>query len=205
MRGRFGVLRRMAAVVLVGLLAVLAGPVSSACACSCAPATEQEQLDRAAFVFDGDVRAIERLDPEARGDYPLAVRLVVRAVHKGDLVGPGGQILVGNSDNEASCGYTFEAGERYRVYVTPQGPRFVTSLCAGNRELGPATTDDAAWSSVPASRAVGALPRDGGASPMTLTLIAAGVTAAAAAGVVGILRRRRRSPGTGGQRTRPLS
>ncbi|WP_433202350.1 hypothetical protein ACQP00_32190 [Dactylosporangium sp. CS-047395] len=181
----------MAAVVLVGLFTVLAGPVSPACACSCAVATEQEQLDRAAFVFDGDVRTIETLDPAARGDYPLAVRLVVRAVHKGDLVGPGGQILVGNSDNEASCGYTFEAGKRYRVYVTPQGSRFVTSLCAGNRELGPATTGDPAWSALPASPAVGALPLDSGPSAITWALLAAGVAAVVAAGLfIGVRRRR---------------
>ncbi|MET7393808.1 hypothetical protein ABZS66_09980 [Dactylosporangium sp. NPDC005572] len=190
-------LRRVAAVVLVGLLAVLAGPAPSACACSCAPLTEQEHLERAAFVFDGDVRSIATLEPEARGDFPLSVRLVVRTVHKGDLVGAGGHILVGNSGNEASCGYTFEPGKRYRVYVTQQGPRYVTSLCAGNQELGPATTGDPAWLEEPASPAVGTLPRDDRTSAITLTLLVAGAAGVVAV-VIGGLRRRRSARAGGG-------
>ncbi|UWP79112.1 hypothetical protein [Dactylosporangium fulvum] len=182
-------LRRIVVVVVIGLLAVLAGPVSPACACSCAIATEQEYLDRATFVFDGDVRSIDRLD-SAPGDFPLAVRLVVRAVHKGQVVDPGGHILVGDPDNEASCGYAFETGRRYRVYVREQGPRFVTSLCAGNRELGPATTDDAAWSAEPASPVAGTLPRDDRTSVITLMLFAV-VAAGTVAVVIAVLRHRR--------------
>ncbi|MFF0377492.1 hypothetical protein [Actinoplanes missouriensis] len=115
--------------ILVLLLLVI-GPVpfaaEAAWACSCGG---DGGIAKAQLAFDGVVRSVES------GDGLQRVRFAVGTVLKGEA---GAEVTLTTSDNEASCGYRFDEGKRYRVYAFSG----TTSLCSGNEILAaaPATT-----------------------------------------------------------------
>jgi hypothetical protein len=57
------------------------------------------------------------------------VRFVVESVSKGQM---GNRVTLRTGVDEASCGFAFVPGHRYRVYAVGE----LTGLCAGNRDLG---------------------------------------------------------------------
>jgi hypothetical protein len=145
------------ALVLLSMagLALLAGPAAPACACSCGPATDAENAARADVVFEGVVVDIDKPLLPSTGT-EVTVRFVVESVTKGAA---GSRFEVRTADEEASCGFAFVPGHRYRVYAA--GGQ--TTLCAGNRDLGAAPD-------VPLDEGVPWTPILGGAAVVALVV-----------------------------------
>lgn len=110
---------------------VVAGVGAPACACSCAPGSEQEFTEWADLVFVGVVVDIDRPTLVRSSADQLTARLVVESVLKGQA---GDQVDVKTALEGPSCGFEFVLGTRYRVY-SRDGE---TNVCAGNRALGAA-------------------------------------------------------------------
>jgi hypothetical protein len=123
-------LRSLTVVVTVGAVA-LAGSPSPACACSCPSGTDTEYLQRADLAFEGVVVDIDEPFLPSSNANPVTVRFRVEAVSKGAA---GERLALRTALDEASCGFAFVPGHRYRVYAVGE----LTGLCAGNRDLGAA-------------------------------------------------------------------
>jgi hypothetical protein len=106
------------ALILVSLgLVVLVSPALPAWACSCVSAKDQDA--RADLIVIGTVSEVSR----------SAIRLTVESVEKG--TGAVGSLQLTVSPGEASCGYDFRAGGRYRVNSVDGR----TGLCVGVQPL----------------------------------------------------------------------
>jgi len=130
-------MRWLGSVLAVGFLAGLGvvGPSAPACACDCGTLPAHEALARADAVFTGvvvDVAPPFRWREWSSAD-PVTVSFDVDRVYKGDV--PANARLQ-TARESPSCGYPFEKGRRYLVYVTirPDGT-FTTTLCDGNQEV----------------------------------------------------------------------
>ena len=161
------------ALVLLSLgLVVLGSPTPPAWACSCAY-SDKEQDARADLIVTGTVTEVSR----------SAIQLAVESVEKG--TGAAGTVRLKAYPGEASCGYDFRTGQRYRVNSVDGS----TGLCVGVQPL-PIS------SATPALAAPGR-PAPDGPAPDDSTggwWLAAGTTVVAlAAGVVIAARRRRRA------------
>ncbi|MEU4692060.1 hypothetical protein [Actinoplanes sp. NPDC023714] len=112
------IMRRLLVLLLLVIapVPVVASP-AWACSCKAGGGIEDAQL-----AFDGTVRAVYEGGGQAR------VRFAVENVVKGPNQD---EVTLTTSDDEASCGYRFEEGGRYRVYAVDG----VTSLCSGNELL----------------------------------------------------------------------
>lgn len=95
---------------------VLLVPPAPAWACSCA---EDDPDERAELIVVGMVTAVS----------DRSIRLAVESVEKGDLADD--TLVLRSGRNEASCGYDFRAGARYRVNSVDGA----TGLCTGVRPL----------------------------------------------------------------------
>ncbi|MER5337987.1 hypothetical protein [Micromonospora sp. NPDC002717] len=116
---------KLRAAILVALttlslgLVVLVSPVQPAWACSCALRPDQED-ERADLIVVGTVTGVT----------DRAVQLAVESVEKG-RPGSDATLRLAVSRGEASCGYDFRAGTRYRVNSVDGA----TGLCFGIRQL----------------------------------------------------------------------
>jgi len=118
---------------LVAVVAsVLAGSAGPACACDCQAATETEYVQRADLAFEGVVVDVDQPFLPSSAANPVTVRFRVEAVTKGTT--STSRIALRTGVDEASCGFAFVPGHRYRVYAVGE----LTGLCAGNRDLGAA-------------------------------------------------------------------
>ncbi|MER7333544.1 MULTISPECIES: hypothetical protein [unclassified Micromonospora] len=124
---------KLRAAILVALttlslgLVVLVSPVQPAWACSCALRPDQED-ERADLIVIGTVTAVT----------DRVVQLAVESVEKGSRSDATLRLAV--SRGEASCGYDFRAGTRYRVNSVDGA----TGLCFGIRQLPGAPSASAA-------------------------------------------------------------
>ncbi|KAB1913922.1 hypothetical protein [Micromonospora sp. AMSO31t] len=157
------------AILGVGLVVAVA-PAQPAWACSCALRADQED-DRAELTVVGTVTEVT----------DNGVTLAVESVEKGGF-GTGDTLGLGVRRNEASCGYDFRVGTRYRVNAIGG----TTRLCTGIRPL-PDTSSTAA--AAPMSAAAPLAPAG---TPSRWWLAAGATLAVLAAGVVAAARRRRR-------------
>ena len=163
------------ALILLSLgLVVLVSPAPPAWACSCAM---KDQDARADLIVTGTVTEVS----------DSAIRLAVESVEKGTAADT---VRLKATPGEASCGYDFRAGKRYRVNSIDGN----TGLCIGVSPL------PAASPTVPLAAPGDPAPGDPapvGPAPDGSTggwWLAAGVTASAlVAGVVIAARRRRRA------------
>ncbi|GAA0427700.1 hypothetical protein Aca07nite_35190 [Actinoplanes capillaceus] len=111
--------------VLVLMLLVLAPiPVAARPAWACSCASGFDPLEQAETAFVGVVQEVDGGLWGSRVD----VRFAVESVLKGDV---DDSVTVATEKDEASCGYRFVEGGRYRVYAT--GDR--TNSCDGNELL----------------------------------------------------------------------
>ena len=123
-------LRRTAVFLSVALTAGVLGAASpvSACSLSLPLPTEEEHLAGADLVFEG--LAVSSRDPNAgasivsSGD-PIFWTFLVEREIKGST---GVQQEVGTARGDASCGFTFQVGVRYRVFARAQNGGFMTGL-----------------------------------------------------------------------------
>ncbi len=136
---------RMAAVgIAAAVVAVLvgAGP-AGACSIAGPLPTDQTLLDQADLVFEGVALASQ--DPNTTATIissvdPITWTFSVEQVVKGSATATQ-QVTTARSD--ASCGFTFVVGHRYRVYARASATGFTTDLFSGTREitdLSPTTT-----------------------------------------------------------------
>lgn len=119
-------------------LALLVGTACPAGACSCAPPGPDGPAQQADVVFVGVVTG--RTDGQAGQTIistagPVFHTFEVEAVEKGEL---GSQVEVVSALSEASCGFRFAEGARYRVYARHGPDGLTTGLCSGNERLRPA-------------------------------------------------------------------
>ncbi|MEV4414983.1 hypothetical protein [Catellatospora sp. NPDC049609] len=120
----------LAALVVMSSALVL-GPSSPACACSCAEPDPVENAAWADLVFVGVVVDLDRpVFSTSSGDL-MTARLTVERVDKGSAAG---HVDVRTAIEGPSCGFDFVEGNRYLIY-SRDGQ---TSLCAGNKLLGAA-------------------------------------------------------------------
>ncbi|MFJ5665125.1 hypothetical protein [Micromonospora sp. LA-10] len=158
-------LRGLLVVALAALgLVVVMSPPEPAWACSCVGSTI-EQDDSADSIVVGTVSQVT----------DRSVRLTVESVEKGGAQ-VGSSLGLRVSPGEASCGYDFRAGVRYRVNSSGGA----TGVCAGIREpAGPASATVPSATSAQRTRAAGAPARwiVGGAT--VVVLAAAGLVVAA--------------------------
>ncbi|HEU5107484.1 MAG TPA: hypothetical protein VFT95_02815, partial [Micromonosporaceae bacterium] len=122
---------RWLTLVVVAAATVLAGSAGPVCACDCQSATEAEYIQRADLAFEGVVVDVDEPFLPSSDASPVTVRFRVEAVAKGT---PGTRVALRTGMDEASCGFVFVPGHRYRVYAVGE----LTGLCAGNRDLGAA-------------------------------------------------------------------
>ena len=127
----------MAALLALASAAGVLGTTSPVLACSMSPPvpTEEEHLARADLVFEG--LAVSSRDPNAGAPItssldPIFWTFLVEREIKGSI---GAQQEVGTSQSEASCGFTFRAGVRYRVFARAQNDAFATGLTSGTRQV----------------------------------------------------------------------
>jgi hypothetical protein len=121
--------------VLLASTFVLVGAATPCYACSCIPASDEEQFQRADVVFTG--RAVERHDPNEGDPYqgsgdPIHWTFDVESVQKGKA---SKRQVVSSARDGATCGRTFTIGRRYQVFATAENGELATSLCDGTREL----------------------------------------------------------------------
>lgn len=122
------------AMLLAGVVSVQAPP-AAACTLVAPGPTEQELLAQADLVFEGT--AVSSRDPNAgaatigSGD-PIFWTFATERAIKG---APASPQEVGTSRSGASCGVTFQAGLRYRVFAKLVGGVYMTSLGSGTEEI----------------------------------------------------------------------
>jgi hypothetical protein len=179
------IVRRVLVVAALAGIGVFLGPVTPACACSCAEMTPEASFAESEMAFVGVVTKIDRPLVLMNSGQPVKVTLAVSEVYKGTV---SERFVVTTSADGASCGYDFVEGGRYVVLATTYEGTVNTGLCSGNRNL--------AVESNPYSS--GAPPLAGGpAAGWTTTATvaaAAGVVATLAVGLALLLRWRRRTP-----------
>jgi hypothetical protein len=158
-------------------------------ACSCGFASGAPGIARDARVFTGTVTQVDdpAVGPLVSTARPLVVHVAVEKVYRGSV---GAQQLVRTAAESASCGFSFEVGQRYTVFADPPKsgdiPRI--GLCGGavRGDIDPASYGLVSGTSPPA----------GPTSPFGTVVVAAGLVAlvGAAAGVVLRVRRGARTP-----------
>ena len=130
-------LRRTAVYLGLALFVGVLGAPSPASACSLSLPlpTEEEHLERADLVFEG--LAVSSMDPNAgapiisTGD-PIFWTFLVEREIKGST---GVTQEVATARGGATCGYSFHAGVRYRVFASAQNGVFMTGLGSGTRPV----------------------------------------------------------------------
>lgn len=130
------IVRVAAMVAMVTSLAVLMGTGSAGACSAVAPGpAEQTLFDQADLVFEGVALASQ--DPNTTATMissadPITWTFSVEQVVKGTATATQ-QVTTVRS--EASCGFTFVVGHRYRVYAKASGAGFTTGLFSGTREI----------------------------------------------------------------------
>lgn len=179
-------------------------PGSPACACSCAPITDQEAFADSSAVFTGTmVDRREPVNPASSLD-PATNVFKVSAVHKGQVAAVQ-EIKTANGG--PSCGLETEIGKTYIVFATADGAVLNSSLCGGTRladtklevqgaETSAPAESPVAVSSTPAESPVAVKPTashsDSTGTPWPMLIAVAGIVVIAAAAGLGWWRRARR-------------
>lgn len=118
-----------ALLTVIGLGAFGAFGSEKAYACSCAMFESYvDALETSSHVLDATVVAVK----EKNQQQDLDVTLSVTAVWKGEAEH---EMHVVTSSNSASCGYAFEAGQRYAVFANEYDGELHVSLCSATSEL----------------------------------------------------------------------
>ncbi len=125
-------------IVMLSLLFTIgSNDSSSACECALSP-TPLEQLDRSTAVFSGTVIDIsESVGPYAP-ELSYQVTFDVERSWKGEFDKP---TIVHTGLDSGVCGYPFEKGENYLVYVHESENRLETDTCSRTKPLANAQED----------------------------------------------------------------
>ena len=130
--------------IALGLLALPISVVlmtADAMACSCAaPATPAKALSRSSAAFAGRVIDIDRPFLDRLGLTASGLHDVAFAVVKAWKGTTSEQIVIRTRLSGEACGYRFEIGETYLVYVSDDPDR-LTGICTGTRPTEGAEAD----------------------------------------------------------------
>jgi hypothetical protein len=125
-------LRNASTVLALASAGIFLGPITPACACSCADGTAQELFDDSEMVFRGVVSKIDAPLFVGNSGAPVRVTLTVSEVFKGTV---SSRMTVTTPLDGASCGYEFVEGRQYVVLASMYEGTVTTSLCSGNRDV----------------------------------------------------------------------
>ena len=127
---------------LTGFLFVLNMAPSTSYACSCAaPGPVDEELERSAAVFRGEVKAV--VDEKAgnalqssadRIAYIIKVDEIWKGIHETEVV-------VYSERDSASCGFNFAEGQEYLIYANQSGDELHVIICSRTADLVSAEED----------------------------------------------------------------
>jgi hypothetical protein len=152
---------------LLGLAAGLAAAVAAAVpahACSCAQATDPEQLDRADVVFTGRLLGRQDAPPAADGSVSsgdlATLTFAVDRVYKGAVAARQPVLTVRSG---ASCGWELAGEGPYVVFAQREVDGLRTDLCSGNRT----GSAPAAWGSGTSPAPVAPSPSPASGTPST--------------------------------------
>jgi hypothetical protein len=125
-------MRRLVVVLALVGVGIFVGPVSPACACSCAEMTPAASFADADLVFVGVVTKVDKPLVLSNSGAPVSVTLSVSQVYKGAVTE---RVKVTTASDGAACGYDFVAGRSYVVLAANHEGAVTTGLCSGNRDL----------------------------------------------------------------------
>ena len=119
--------------VLIAICAIAVEP-AQACTCS-APANTAEALKRSAAVFRGKVIEIsrpwlDRIGLTQTGSYQ--VEFVILKQWKGT---PATRTVVTTRLTGEACGFPFEIGKEYLLYVVTEPKDIQTGICTGTKKI----------------------------------------------------------------------
>jgi hypothetical protein len=124
-------------VVLAVLLAMVTP--ASARACTCLPAPPpSEALERADFVFTGEVTEVRRPENTPPGQGEIVYTFDIGQAIKGAVKSP---FEVVSAASGAACGRSFARGQAYLVYARSKDGRARDNLCSRTRRLEDAGED----------------------------------------------------------------
>jgi hypothetical protein len=165
--------------------AMLSATPVLACSCGVLPGPAP-QLPASTQVFTGTVTQVD--DPDGGGPVvssarKVVVHLAVEKVYQGSM---GVEQLVTTVASSSSCGFPFEVGQRYTVFVDPPAAGAIPTLglCGG---AVPGDIDPAAYG-LGSRKSPPAMP----SSTLRTALVSAGLVALLGAGVLMAVRVRRR-------------
>jgi hypothetical protein len=122
--------------IFPAVLALSIAPVQTVQACSCsAPATATEALERSSAVFEGRVTKLsrpflDRIGLTSSGRYLVEFKVIRR--WKGAALS---RSVVKTPLTGEACGYPFEPGKQYLVYVMPNHQQAPTGICTGTKTI----------------------------------------------------------------------
>jgi len=121
-----------AVLALIGVWAALAYAPSTALACSCVALARPDYAQQARLVFTGTVTRVDvHSGPLVFSSMdPIDVGFDVESVYKGEVT----ETCQLSTRGDASCGYTFVVGRRYRVFPRLTNERFEAGGCNGTVE-----------------------------------------------------------------------
>jgi len=175
----------MVLVIGVAVVAVLAGAQpAGACSIALPVPTDDELLAQADLVFEGVAVALE--EPTTTSTVlssadPVTWTFSVERVVKG--AAPASQQVV-TARSEASCGFTFVVGHRYRVYAEEGPTGFTTSLFSGTREITAEATTTTTPTTTTTADPPSAPTTPGGRQPLARTGLPVGEAISVAGGLL---------------------
>jgi len=114
-------------IFVTGILVLSAGTrMPESFACSCTEATFGEHIEHADLVFVGTCASSVGGDGVDHWDFADAVFV------KGGEQNEAPSVRVSTPDDSAACGYDFEIGDEYVVFVLMHEGEMQTGLCSGN-------------------------------------------------------------------------
>ncbi|WP_235973639.1 hypothetical protein [Peribacillus faecalis] len=127
---------------LSGFLFVLNMAPSTSYACSCAePGPVEEELERSAAVFRGEVKAV--VDEKAGNAFQSSADRIAYII-KVDKIWKGIQeteVVVYSERDSASCGFNFAEGQEYLIYANQSGDELHVIICSRTADLFSAEED----------------------------------------------------------------
>ncbi len=111
-------------------------------ACTCAaPATTEKAFQQSSAVFHGRVKQISRPFLDRIGITNSGLYHVKFGIIKSWKAAGSGEVVVKTRLSGEACGYPFETGQDYLVYVAKIFGSIETGICTGTREIAGANSE----------------------------------------------------------------
>lgn len=128
--------------ILTGVAAIFIVAAQTVQACSCsAPATPSEALNRSSAVFHGRVTKLSQPFMDGIGLTSSGRHFVEFEVIRRWKGAASSRSVVKTPLTGEACGYPFELGKEYLVYVIPGQNPAPTGICTGTKSIAEAVPD----------------------------------------------------------------